>query len=329
MNLNKDLNLIDKLFWLNKEVLITGGTGTLGKALTKKLLKEYPIKGIRIYSRDEAKQDNFRYELEKENLLNKVSFLIGDVRDKERLDMAMKKVNIVIHTAAMKQVPACEYNPIEAVKTNINGAVNVVSAAINNGVEKVMNIATDKGVYPINFYGCTKAVAEKLFTFANVYSPLFTKFSSCRYGNVLGSRGSIIPLFKKQFEEKGYITITHKDMTRFWISLNRVVQFVLDRIEEVQGGEIFAPIMKSMSVIDLAKLIVPNTKINVIGIRDGEKLHEYLISKEEMERTVIHSNQSYDYFEIRKYGSEKMVNAYSSDIAVQYNNEEMLKLLEE
>lgn len=320
-----------KLFWLNKEILITGGTGTLGKALTKKLLKEYPIKGIRIYSRDEAKQDAFKWELDEFGNPEKVSFLIGDVRDKERLSMAMRNVNIVIHTAAMKQVPACEYNPIEAVKTNIDGAVNVVNAAIDNSVEKVMNIATDKGVYPINFYGCTKAVAEKLFTFANVYSPLFTKFSSCRYGNVLGSRGSIIPLFKKQFEEKKFITITHKDMTRFWISLNQVVQFVLDRVEEAQGGEIFAPIMKSMSVVDLAKLIVPNAQFKDIGIRDGEKLHECLVSKEEMGKTLIHNNKLFDYFEIRKYewSNKQTMSEYSSDLAMFYTNEEMLKLLEE
>jgi len=328
------LDVDKKLFWSNKEVLITGGTGTLGKALTKKLLKEYPIKGIRIYSRDEAKQDAFKWELDEFGNPEKVSFLIGDVRDKERLSMAMRNVNIVIHTAAMKQVPACEYNPIEAIKTNIEGAVNVVSVAIDNNVEKVMNIATDKGVYPINFYGYTKAVAEKLFTFANVYSPLFTKFSSCRYGNVLGSRGSIIPLFKKQFEEKGFITITHKDMTRFWISLNRVVQFVLDRIEDAQGGEIFAPIMKSMSVIDLAKLIVPNATFKDIGIRDGEKLHECLISKEEMERTDIklEKNKDSDYFIITKYNINKIKNkniSYTSNDALKYENKEMLKLLEE
>jgi FlaA1/EpsC-like NDP-sugar epimerase len=325
------LDVDKKLFWLNKEILITGGTGTLGKALTKKLLKEYPIKGIRIYSRDEAKQDTFKWELDEFGNPEKVSFLIGDVRDKERLSIAMRNVNIVIHTAAMKQVPACEYNPIEAVKTNIDGAVNVVNAAIDNSVEKVMNIATDKGVYPINFYGCTKAVAEKLFTFANVYSPLFTKFSSCRYGNVLGSRGSIIPLFKKQFEEKGYITITHKDMTRFWISLNRVVQFVLDRIEEARGGEIFAPIMKSMSVIDLAKLIVPSAKFKDVGIRDGEKLHECLISYEESKRTDVEISNNDTYFIIKKYevDNKKEWLKYTSDNAIRYENEEMLQLLEE
>jgi FlaA1/EpsC-like NDP-sugar epimerase len=322
---------LNNTFWSNKEVLITGGTGTLGKALTKKLLKDYKTKGIRIYSRDEAKQEAFKNELKNSDLSGNIAFLIGDVRDRERLTIAMKGVNYVIHTAAMKQVPSCEYNPIEAVKTNIDGAVNIVNAAIDNNVMKVMNIATDKGVYPVNFYGCTKAVAEKLFTFANVYSPGKTIFSSCRYGNVLGSRGSIVPLFKKQFEKLGIITITDERMTRFWIKLDDVVQFVIDRIEEAQGGEIFSPVMKSMSVVDLAKVIVPDAQFSDIGIREGEKLHECLISKEEMKRTEIRTNNDKSYFVIKKYDIKDKhdMPAYSSDIAVSYTDEEMKELLGE
>lgn len=318
-------------FWTDKEILITGGTGTLGKALTKLLLSKYKPKGIRLYSRDEAKQEAFRNELLSSNLSGAVGFLIGDVRDRERLTLAMRGVDIVIHTAAMKQVPACEYNPIEAIRTNIEGAVNVVNAAVENEVHKVMNIATDKGVYPINLYGCTKATAEKLFTFANVYNPGKTLFSSCRYGNVLGSRGSIVPLFKKQFKETGVITITDPAMTRFWISLSKVVQFILDRIEEAQGGEIFAPVMKSMSVVDLAKVIVPKAQFAKVGIRQGEKLHECLISKEETKRTELKLNEQQCYFIIKKFDiSEKAdLPAYSSEIAVSYTPEEMRELLEE
>lgn len=271
----------DKYNWKNHEILITGGTGSLGKTLLKKLLTKYHPKGIRIFSRDEYKQWLLKQELASWNLDGNVSFLIGDVRDYTRLKMAMKNVNVVYNTAAMKQVPACEYNPLEAVKTNITGSENVIKAAIENNVNRVMHVSTDKAVYPINLYGATKAVAEKLFVHANVYSAFKKpKFSCVRYGNVLGSRGSVIPLFKKQ-AKTGIVTITDFEMTRFWITLDEVSDFIIDNTFEGIGGDIFVPKMKSMDMLSLAKIIAPNCKYKVIGNRFGEKIHECLITKEE------------------------------------------------
>lgn len=288
----------------NKEILVTGGTGSLGKALVKKLLKNYTPKGIRIYSRDEVKQNEFRQELEKEFPNCKVSFLIGDVRDKERLSLACQGVNILIHTAAMKQVPACEYNPLEAIKTNINGACNVIYAAIQNNIEKVMNISTDKAVYPINLYGCTKAVAEKLFLHANIYAKTLKEqqtdiyrnkcttikptiirnpmFSVCRYGNVAETRGSVIPLWKEQVKNKQKITLTSDNMTRFWITLDKASDFVLNSINIMNGKELFIPKMPSFKLIDLLFVIAPTNDIQIIGARPGEKYHESIITKEEI-----------------------------------------------
>ncbi len=270
--------------WDKKEILITGGTGSLGKTLVKLLIKKYNPKGIRIYSRDELKQWKLKQEL---NTNIPISYLIGDVRDLKRLCIAMDGVDIVIHAAAMKQVPTCEDNPTEAIETNINGSMNVLNASLKCKVKKVIGIITDKAVYPINLYGMTKAVSEKIFIQGNTYSKHYNDikrpmFSCCRYGNVIGSRGSIVPLFKEQ-KKKGMITITHKDMTRFWVTLPRIADFILQCIEQMQGEEIFIPEMPSMSVMDIAKTIAPNTEIKYIGIREGEKLHEDLWTKEECE----------------------------------------------
>lgn len=270
-----------------KEVLIIGGTGSLGSTLAKKFIAEqnqHKLKGLRIYSRDEFKQFHLQNELVGSSL--PVAFLIGDVRDYNRLYRAMQGVDIVINAAAMKQVPACEDNPLEAVKTNIDGATNIINAAINALVCYVLHISTDKAVYPINLYGATKTVAEKLFLHANVYSPHTTKFACCRYGNVLASRGSLIPLLKEQYIKTGIVTLTHNDMTRFFIKLSDVAQFIIDSMLEIVGGEIFIPKMKSMKIIDVIKAVVPEAAITTTGIRPGEKLHEVLISAEEMKHVI-------------------------------------------
>jgi len=268
--------------WDNKEILITGGTGSLGKTLVKLLLKKYRLKGVRILSRDELKQ----WEMKQNIGSAPVSFLVGDIRDRKRVRLAAKGVHFIIHTAALKQVPSCEDNPLEAIQTNIIGAQNVLYAALEAGVEKVMNVSTDKAVYPVNLYGATKLCAEKLFIQGNTYSGgRMPYFSCCRYGNVLGSRGSIVPLFKKQIEERGMITITHKDMTRFWITLTDAAEFILRNLRDMRGGEIFVPMMPSASIQAVANAVTNNAPIEYIGIRPGEKLHEVLITKEESRKT--------------------------------------------
>jgi len=268
--------------WGYFEILITGGSGSLGKTITKLLLKEYKPHGIRIFSRSEFLQWEMKKEIEKLFPDAPVSYLIGDIRDYKRLNRAVKGVDIIINAAAMKQVPACEHNPIEAVQTNVVGSENIINAAIDNNVKKVIHISTDKACNPINLYGKTKAVAESLFMHSNVYNQngYGTKFCCVRYGNVLGSRGSIVPLFREQ-AKTGTITITDKKMTRFWTTLENVSEFILDRIEQATGGEIFIPKMPSMSIMDVAKCIAPYAEIEVTGIRKGEKLHEALIAFEE------------------------------------------------
>lgn len=263
-----------------KVVLITGGTGSFGQKFTEIVLKEHEVKTLRILSRDELKQLQMSQKFSDKRL----RFLIGDVRDKERLFRAMSGVDIVVHAAALKQVPAAEYNPLEAVKTNINGAANVIDAAINAGVPKVMFIGTDKAVHPVNLYGATKLVAEKLFVQANSYTGGRTRFSCVRYGNVVGSRGSVIPLFLEQ-RNNGSVTITDERMTRFWITLNQGVRLVINSIEKMVGGEIFVPKIPSMRLMDIVQTIAPDAKLKVIGIRPGEKLHEELITREEAPRT--------------------------------------------
>ena len=255
-----------------KIILLTGGTGSFGKKFTEIVLKEHNPKVIRIFSRGELKQQKMREQFNNERL----RFFIGDVRDRNRLYRAMNNDDIVVHAAALKQVPTCEYNPIEAIKTNINGAINVIDAAIDNDVEKVMALSTDKAVHPINLYGATKLVAEKLFIQANSYTGKRETIVSCvRYGNVVGSRGSVIPVFKEQ-RKKGVITITDERMTRFWITQEQAVKFIIDCIEKMKGGEVFIPKIPSMKITDLIDVIAPEAKREVVGIRPGEKINEVL-----------------------------------------------------
>ena len=269
-----------------KEILITGATGTLGRELVRQL-RVLPIHGLRIFSRDELKQYQFAKDLKGEPHGAPVDFLLGDVRDRDRLKRAMEGADIVINAAAMKQVPACEANPLEAVKTNVLGAVNVLEAALDAGVKKVMHISSDKCVYPLNLYGATKMVAEKLFIHGNVYSGRKeTRFSVCRYGNVLGSRGSVVPLFLEQ-KKTGIVTVTDERMTRFWITVPVVAAFILHRIAEMQGGEVFIPRMPSMRVVDIARALAPEAQVKDIGIRFGEKIHETILSGEEVSHAVL------------------------------------------
>lgn len=261
----------------NKTILITGGAGSFGQKLVEVILKEHNPKSVRIYDNRELAE----VEMERKFKDLRLRFFIGDVRDVKRLNRAMQGVDIVVHAAALKHVPICEYNPIEAIKTNIDGAINVIDSALNNSVEKVINISTDKAVQPVNLYGATKMVAEKLFVQANSYAGTKkTIFSCSRYGNVVSSSGSVIPLFKEQ-KEKGEVTITDENMTRFWITLEEGVQFVIKCIEKMKGGEIFVPKIPSMKIIDLADAIAPESKKKITGIRPGEKLHEILITAEE------------------------------------------------
>lgn len=269
--------------WSSQTILLTGGTGSFGKHFCKVMLEKYHPKVIRIYSRDELKQHEMRQRFGEE----KLTYLIGDVRDGQRLKRAMEGVDIVVHAAALKQVPACEYNPFEAVKTNVHGAQNVIDAAIDTGVKKVIALSTDKAVNPVNLYGATKLCSDKLFTQGNAYAgKRGTNFSCVRYGNVIGSRGSVIPLFMKQ-RESGRITVTDKRMTRFWITLDQAVELVLKAFNHMQGGEIFIPKIPSMRIIDLAKAIAPECEIDFVGIRPGEKLHEALTGEDEGRNTVI------------------------------------------
>ena len=263
----------------NSIILLTGGTGSFGKALISSLLSNPKFKGvIRIYSRDEFKQ----YQLQQQYPDDlRLRFFIGDVRDKDRLIRAMAGADIAIHAAALKQVTVAEYNPFEVVKTNILGSQNVVDAALDSKIIKAILISSDKAVHPINLYGATKMVAEKIFIQGNIYSgEQKTIFSVCRYGNVLGSRGSVIPLFLKQVKT-GALTITHKDMTRFWITLPQATRFVETCLINMQGGEIFIPRLPSVKIYELAKAVAPHASIIYSGIRAGEKIHEELIAEEE------------------------------------------------
>ncbi len=269
--------------WKNQTILVTGGTGSFGKKFVEIALQELDPRKIIIFSRDELKQHEMRSGgFDQPNL----RYFIGDVRDRDRLTRAMHGVDVVVHAAALKQVPACEYNPMEAVKTNIMGTSNVVEAALDTGVKKVMALSTDKAVNPVNLYGATKLAAEKLTVQSNAYAAgSATRYSCVRYGNVVGSRGSVVPVFLNQ-RGNGTITITDERMTRFWLSLEQGVRFVIECIEEMRGGEVFVPKIPSMKVIDLAKAIAPHASISVIGIRPGEKLHEVLISEDEARNTV-------------------------------------------
>ena len=269
--------------WKDKVVLVTGGTGSFGRKFVEMMLKEIHPAKIIVYSRDELKQ----HEMQGSGFVDpSLRYFIGDIRDLQRLRRAFHGVDIVIHAAALKQVPACEYNPMEAIKTNILGSSNVIEAAMDAGVKKVMALSTDKAVSPVNLYGATKLAAEKLLVQSNAYAAgTATRFSCVRYGNVVGSRGSVVPVFFRQ-RQTGTITITDERMTRFWISLDQGVRFVIRCTEQMCGGEVFVPKIPSMRVVDLARAVAPEAKVNVIGIRPGEKLHEVLISEDEARTTV-------------------------------------------
>jgi UDP-N-acetylglucosamine 4,6-dehydratase len=267
-----------------KSILITGGSGSLGKALVSHLLSTTKVRRIAIYSRDELKQFHMRQDLMNDERLR---WFLGDVRDSARLTRALHKVDFVIHAAALKQVDTGEYNPMEFIKTNVLGSQNVIEASIDCGVSKVIALSTDKASSPINLYGATKLTADKLFIAANNYSQSYgTNFSVVRYGNVMGSRGSVIPHFQNLAKLGKPITVTDKRMTRFWISLNEAVKFVLDSFEVMKGGELYVPKIPSMRIIDLAKAIAPEGEIVEIGVRPGEKLHEEMISAEDSRRTI-------------------------------------------
>jgi UDP-N-acetylglucosamine 4,6-dehydratase len=272
--------------WKNLNILVTGGTGSFGKKFTEIMLREYHPKKLIIFSRDELKQHEMRQIYDDSLPDSSIRYFIGDVRDKDRLHRAMNGVDIVVHAAALKQVPACEYNPFEAIQTNIIGAKNVIDAAIDCRVKKAIMVSTDKAVNPINLYGATKLCAEKMFIQGNSYSGAGgPRFSCSRYGNVVGSRGSVIPLFLKQRQNRT-ITITDERMTRFWITLEQGVRFVIRCIEMMHGGEVFVPKIPSMRILDLAKAIAPDCNTEIIGIRPGEKVHESLISEDEARNTL-------------------------------------------
>jgi UDP-N-acetylglucosamine 4,6-dehydratase len=274
-----------------KTVLITGGTGSFGTKFIKHLLDDHDAAAIRVYSRDELKQWDLARAFDNDERLR---FLIGDVRDVDRLKMATRGVDIIVHAAALKHVPVCEYNPFEAVQTNVIGAENIVAAALANDVPRTLALSTDKAVNPVNLYGATKLCAEKIFTQGNVYAgDAPSRFANVRYGNVVGSRGSVIPLFKRQ-AQSGELTITDGAMTRFWITLDHAVRFVTDRLAHMQGGETFVPRIPSMRVSDIADAIAPEASRRIVGIRPGEKVHEVLITEDESR----HAQEFDDYYAI-------------------------------
>ena len=265
----------------NKSILITGGTGSFGKNFVKYLLKNFKPKKIIIYSRDEVKQ----YEMSLKFNPSKFSclrYFLGDVRDRNRLDQALRGVNYVVHAAALKQVPAAEYNPIECIKTNINGAENVILASLNNKVSKVIALSTDKAANPINLYGASKLASDKLFISGNNFAGGITKFSVVRYGNVVGSRGSVVPFFDKLINDGSkFLPITHPSMTRFWITINQGIDLVAKSFDRMIGGEIFVPIIPSIKITDLAKAMAPKLKQKIIGIRPGEKIDEVMCTRDD------------------------------------------------
>ncbi len=273
--------------WTEQVVMVTGGTGSFGKKFVELMLNEYHPSKLIVFSRDELKQHEMRVAGFSHPSLR---YFIGDVRDVERLRRAMNGVDIVVHAAALKQVPACEYNPMEAIKTNILGSSNVVEAALDAGVKKVLALSTDKAVNPVNLYGATKLAAEKLIIQSNSYAGgMASRFSCVRYGNVVGSRGSVIPIFLQQ-RATGKLTITDERMTRFWLTLDQGVRFVIRCIEQMRGGEVFVPKIPSMKIVDLAKAIAPESSLEFVGIRPGEKVHEVLISEDEARSTVEMEN---------------------------------------
>lgn len=274
---------MDLSYLSGKRVLVTGGTGSFGQTCIRTLLESSDARRVIVFSRDELKQSQMMASFT--GYGDRLAFFLGDVRDASRLDRAFKGVDVVIHAAALKHVPLLEYSPFEAVQTNIIGTQNVINAAIDNGVEKVMFLSTDKAASPANLYGATKLCAEKICINANAYAAGKTKIACVRYGNVLGSRGSILHIIEAQ-RKNGIVNLTHEEMTRFWITLDQGVSLVLNGLREMRGGELFIPKIPSMKVADLIRLVAPECQIKVIGIRPGEKLHETLVTTEEMRHTV-------------------------------------------
>src|SRR5258707_9363127 len=269
--------------WSQESILVTGGTGSFGKKFVGFMLRNYQTQRLVIFSGEDLKQREMRTSGFDHPSLR---YFVGDVRDVERLKRALAGVTVVVHAAALKQVPACEYNPFEAIQTNIMGGRNVIDAALDQGVRRILALSTDKAVNPINLYGATKLCAEKVFVQANAYAGARnTRFSCARYGNVVGSRGSVIPVFLEQ-RRRGKITITDPRMTRFWLTLEQGVKFVIRCLEQMHGGEIFVPKIPSMRLLDLAETIAPGCQVEYIGIRPGEKLHELLVSEDESRQTV-------------------------------------------
>jgi UDP-N-acetylglucosamine 4,6-dehydratase len=266
----------------NQTILVTGGTGSFGRKFVEILLKNHKPKKLIVFSRDELKQSEMRMAFDDP----RIRYFIGDVRDADRLQRAFHGVDVVVHAAAMKQVLACEYNPFEAILTNVIGAKNVIDAAIDQGVKKVLAISTDKAVNPINLYGATKLCAEKMFVHGNAYGAARgTSFSCSRYGNVIGSRGSVIPVFREQ-KKSGRITVTDPRMTRFWLTLEQGVNFVLRCINDMEGGEVFVPKIPSLKLLDLVEAVAPGCDVDLIGRQAGEKLHEVLLSSDEAQQAV-------------------------------------------
>ena len=295
----------------NSSVLITGGTGSLGKALIKYLMQKTNVRRIAIYSRDELKQHNLRTEIGEDERLR---WFIGDIRDLERLKRALHGVDFIIHAAALKQVDTGEYNPMEFIKTNVLGSQNVIDASIDAGVQKVVALSTDKASSPINLYGATKLTADKLFVAANNYSQSYgTKFSVVRYGNVMGSRGSVIPFWRSLAAAGKPLPITDLRMTRFWISIDQAVEFVIDSLEIMHGGELYVLRIPSMKIVDLAAAVAPNAKLEEIGMRPGEKLHEEMISSDDSRRTILIGERYVVTPVVAEWGYEAPNGAYMAE----------------
>ncbi len=321
--------------WSEQIVLVTGGTGSFGKRFIELMLAEYHPQKLIVFSRDELKQHDMRASGFDHPSLR---YFIGDVRDAQRLERAFSGVTVIVHAAALKQVPACEYNPFEAIQTNIIGAKNVIDAAINQGVRRIIALSTDKAVNPVNLYGASKLCAEKVFVQANAYAgDQDTRFSCARYGNVVGSRGSVIPMFLEQ-RKTGKITITDPRMTRFWITLEQGARFVVRCIEQMRGGEVFVPKIPSMKLIDMAEAVAPGCEVECIGIRPGEKLHEVLLSEDEARNAVetddmyvVQPNHSWWQRENWKHGRPLPEGfRYTSDGNAQWlTADELFELLEE
>ena len=287
----------------DKVIMVTGGTGSFGKQFVETVLRDQAPRKLIIFSRDELKQFDMRQRFNEQEF-PAMRYFIGDVRDRERLYRAMDGVDIVIHAAALKQVPTAEYNPIEVIKTNVLGGANIIDAAIDRDVQKVIALSTDKAANPINLYGATKLCSDKLFVAANGYSGHHgTKFSVVRYGNVMGSRGSVIPFFQ-QMRATGVLPVTDPKMTRFWITLEQAVKFVLLGLERMQGGEIFVPKIPSMNIVDLARAIAPECELDIVGVRPGEKLHETMVPEDDARNAFEYD----DYFVIRAPAANGKVN---------------------